>query len=57
MFVGRRGVLLGLVMLAGGMVVGRLVVMMGRGMVVSGGIMMVLGGGMLGLFGHSRSPG
>ena len=34
------------VMLADGMVVGRLVVMMGRGTVVSGGMMMmVLGGG------------
>jgi hypothetical protein len=54
MFVGGGGVLLGLVMLAGGMVVGRLVVMMGRGVVVSGGIVMVLGGGMLGLPGHDR---
>jgi hypothetical protein len=57
MFVGGRGVLLGLVMLANGMVVGRLVVMMGRGIVVSGGIMMMLGGGVRGLFGHNRSPG
>jgi hypothetical protein len=57
MFVGGGGVLLGLVMLADGMVVVRLMVMMGRGMVVSGGIMMVLGGGMLALFGHNCSPG
>jgi len=56
-FVGRRGVLLGLIMLADGMVVCRLVVMMGRGTVVRGGIMMMLGGGMLALFGHNRSPG
>jgi hypothetical protein len=57
MFVRRRGMLLGLVMLADGMVVGRLVVMMGCGTVVGSGIMMMLGGGMLGLFGHDRSPG
>jgi hypothetical protein len=57
MFVGGGGVVLGLVMFAGGMVVGRLVVVMSCGMVVSGRIMMVLGGGMLVLFGHDWSPG
>ncbi len=56
MFVGGGGVVLGLVMLADGMVVRRLVMMMSRGMVVSGGIMVVFGGGVLLLFGHNRSP-
>ena len=56
MFVGGGGVVLGLVMLANGMVVRRLVMMMSRGMVVSGGIMVVLCGGVLLLFSHNRSP-
>jgi hypothetical protein len=57
MFVGGSGVALGVVMLADGMVVGRLMVMMSRRMVVSGRIMVVVNGGMLVLFGHKKSPG
>jgi hypothetical protein len=54
--VGRGGVLLGFIMLADGMVVCRLVVMMGCSTVASGCLMMVVDGGMLALFGHRRSP-
>lgn len=48
---------LGLVVLTGFVVMGRLVMMMSRSTVVRGGIMVVLVSGMLGLFGHNRSPG
>jgi hypothetical protein len=57
MFVSGGGVHLGLVVLTGFVVMGRLVMMMSRSIVVRGGIMVGLRSGMLGLFGHNRSPG
>jgi hypothetical protein len=54
---GRGGVLLGLVMLADFVVMGRLVVVMGGGGMAGRRLMMMLGGGVLSLVGHNRSPG
>jgi hypothetical protein len=57
MFVSGSGVHLGLVVLTGFVVMGRLVMMMSRSIVVRGGIMVMLASGVLGLFGHNHSPG
>jgi hypothetical protein len=57
MFLRGGGMVLGLVMLTNRMVVGRLMVVMGRSTVMSGGIVVVLARWMLVLVGHNHSPG
>jgi hypothetical protein len=57
MFVSGGGVYLGLFVLTGFVVMGRLVMVMSRSTVVRGGIMVVLVSGILGLFGHNHSLG
>jgi hypothetical protein len=56
MFLGRRGVLLRLVMVAVLMMMRRLMMMVGGGMVVSGGGVVMLARRMLGGFCHGRTP-
>jgi hypothetical protein len=54
---GRRGMLLGLVVFTVLMVMGRLVVMMGCRGVARGCLVMMLGRGMFSFFGHDVTPG
>jgi hypothetical protein len=55
-FMGRRGVGLGFVVLALRMVMSRLMMMMGGGLVSGCGILMMLAGRMLRRLGHGMSP-
>ena len=54
---GRRGVLLGFVVLAVLVVMGRLVMMVGGGGVAGGCLVMMLSRRVLSLFGHDFTPG
>jgi hypothetical protein len=56
MFVGRLGVLLRLFVLAEIVMMGGLMMVMGRGMVMSGGLMMMLNGRMLRRLCHAVVP-